>query len=278
MQCREFREVSESYLSDELLVETNHQINHHLEHCSECRADFASLRALRKQVKSAGRNAATFQIDPIFNHKLEYALRDEAMRSGFWAQLRLSPAILIPAMAVLVLAFGLGVFYWANSGAGGIIANKSLTDGLSELGHFASGNHKDCALEKLGMWEKISKTDYPQKAAYSQKILAPLKATYSDSIEMLSVHDCEYQGKQFTHVVLKNGSNIVSVFLDKSDLLPEPVDSQMRAIISDVEGGLQVASFHNKTQAIFVVSDLPEPENIKITRILAGVFSLLSAA
>ena len=266
MQCREFREVSESYISDELLVETNHQINHHLEHCPGCRADFAARRALRKRVSLAGRNAVDFQINPIYNNKLEYALRDEAMRSGFWAKLRQSPKILIPVLAVLVFAFGLGIVYWGNGDSGGIIAGNSLTQGLAELARFASGNHKDCGLEKLGMWEEMSKSDYPEKAAYSQKILAPLKAKYSVTLEMLSVHDCEYQGKQFTHVVLRNGSNIVSVFFDKSDVMSSPGDSRMGPIMSDVEDGFQIASFAKDTQAIFVVSDLPETENLNVAR------------
>ncbi|MGB2913028.1 MAG: zf-HC2 domain-containing protein [Pyrinomonadaceae bacterium] len=269
MQCREFREVSESYLSDELLVETNHQINHHLEHCPECRADFASRQALRKRVNSAGKNAANFQINPIFNNKLEFGLKEEAMRSGFWTKFWLTPKVLLPALAVLVLAFGFGIVYLSNRMPNTLVTSNSLAKGLAELAHFAAGNHKDCALEKLGMWEKMSKSDYPEKAAYSQKILAPLKAKYSDNVEMLSVHDCEYQGKQFTHVVLRSGSNIVSVFFDKSDSLSEPKDSQISPITSEVENGLQVASFANHTQAIFVVSDLPETENLNVARTIS---------
>lgn len=273
MQCREFVEVSESYLSDELLVETNHQVNHHIEHCPDCRADFASRRVLRRRVNSAGRNAANFQINPVFNNKLEFGLKEEAMRSNFWSKLWSSPKILLPAMAVLILAFGFGIFYLNNGSSNIITASNSLTKGLAELAHFAAGNHKECALEKLGMWEEMSKSDYPEKAAYTEKTLAPLKEKYSDNLEMLSVHDCEYQGKQFTHVVIRNGSNIVSVFFDKSDVLSAPKDSRVSPIMSDVEEGFQVASFANNTQAIFVVSDMPETENLNIARVLSDSLS-----
>lgn len=273
MQCREFREVSESYLSDELLAETNHQINHHLEHCPDCRADFASRKVLRKRVNSAGLNAADFQINPVFNNKLEIGLRDEALRSGFWSKLWLSPKVLLPAMAVLVLAFGFGAFFLNNESSNSITASNSLTNGLAELAHFAAGNHKDCALEKLGMWEKMSQSDYPEKAGYSEKILAPLQAKYSDNVEMLSVHDCKYQGKQFTHVVLRNGSNIVSVFFDKSGVLSSPGGSRVSPILSEVEDGLQVASFASNAKSIFVISDLSETENLFIARVLSSSLS-----
>ena len=270
MQCREFVEVSESYLNDELMVETNHQINHHLEHCPDCRADFASRRILRKRVNSAGRNAADFKINPVFNNKLEDRLMEEALRSNFWEKLWLSPKLLIPAMAAVILAFGFGIFYLNSGGVNGIAVDNSLTIGLAELAHFATGQHKDCALEKLGMWEDMSKSDYPQKTAYTEKILTPLKAKYSDKVEMLSIHDCEYQGKQFTHVVIRNGSNIVSVFFDKPDVLSTPRDSRVSPIMSGVEDGLQVASFVINTQAIFVVSDLPETENLNVARTLSS--------
>ena len=269
MQCREFREISESYLSDELLVETNHQVNHHLEHCPDCRADFASRRELRKRIRSAGRNAREFQIDAVFNSKLEMRLKEEALRSSFWEKLWMSPKVLLPVLAALVLAFGFGIFYLNSGGSNGITASNSLARGLAELAHFAAGDHKDCAIEKLAMWEDMSKSDYPEKAVYTEKILTPLKAKYSDNIEMLSVHDCIYQGKEFTHVVLRNGSNIVSVFFDKSDVLSAPKGTRVSPIMSEVEDGLQVASFAQNTQAIFVVSDLPETENLNVARTLS---------
>ena len=32
MQCREFRDIADSYLGNELIVETNHEVISHLEH------------------------------------------------------------------------------------------------------------------------------------------------------------------------------------------------------------------------------------------------------
>ena len=41
MQCREVRELADSFLSEQLLVETNHEIVRHLETCPDCRADIS---------------------------------------------------------------------------------------------------------------------------------------------------------------------------------------------------------------------------------------------
>ncbi|MEO7658910.1 MAG: zf-HC2 domain-containing protein, partial [Pyrinomonadaceae bacterium] len=181
MQCREFREVSESYISDELLVETNHQVNHHLEHCSECRADFKSRRDLRHRVNVAGRNDAAYQINPVFSSALEDRLRYEALRSKPWIATNwFKFRFLVPAFATFLFVIGFGVVYLTNNNGGiGFNANTFLTAGLTDLVHAASATHKECALEKLDRWEAMAETDYPRKAEFTENILEPLKAKYS---------------------------------------------------------------------------------------------------
>ena len=43
----------DSYLSDELLVETNHDVLRHLENCPACRSHLASCRVVRLKARSA---------------------------------------------------------------------------------------------------------------------------------------------------------------------------------------------------------------------------------
>ena len=53
MQCREVRELADSFLSEQLLVETNHELLRHLDTCPDCRADMAGRRALRDGLRAA---------------------------------------------------------------------------------------------------------------------------------------------------------------------------------------------------------------------------------
>ena len=39
MHCRDVRELADSFLTGQLLVETNHEVVKHLETCPECRAE-----------------------------------------------------------------------------------------------------------------------------------------------------------------------------------------------------------------------------------------------
>lgn len=274
MQCKDFREISDSYLSDELLVETNHQIFRHMEHCPDCRADFAARRKLRSRLRNATLASDTFQVSPVFLNRLAANLEAEASSKRRWQNLFAGSKWLVPAMASVVIGFFLlGAVYLGYQRTDQLVAsNRSVILGLTEISLKAAGDHKDCALENLPRWQQTAATDYPEKAVFTKKVLQPLKANFSASLEMLHAHDCIYEGKLFTHVVLRDGTRILSVFVDSSGEIPKE-DSSKDVITSTSFQGLQVASFHNSKQAVFVVSDMPEDENLRIARTLSGVFS-----
>ena len=83
MNCRDFREFMDSYLSDELLTETNHDIIRHVEECPDCRAEIEARRHVRARLRSSVRSAPDFQIASGFLRGLEDSLRAESgSRSG----------------------------------------------------------------------------------------------------------------------------------------------------------------------------------------------------
>jgi len=272
MQCREFREISEAYLSDELLVKTNIQVLEHLENCPKCRGEFAAKRRLRQKLRAAVKNAPEVQVDPIFASRLAANLRQAALRENDWRSLLLAPKFLIPVMASLLVVAALGLFVLNRSdktfeNAPSVSQNNFLT----QLSLMAVSNHLDCALEKLLMWEKMSEEDYAEKAFYAEKIVKPLRENFSDDLELLHAHECIFEGKKFRHVVLRKGEHIVSIFFDESDTLPKRNGATNAAIICEKQNGLQVASFQKGDRAIFVVPDLTEAENLSLARALSAL-------
>lgn len=51
MDCRDFKEMLDSYLCEELAVETNHSILRHAELCGPCRGEMAARRELRSRLR-----------------------------------------------------------------------------------------------------------------------------------------------------------------------------------------------------------------------------------
>ncbi|MFN2502251.1 MAG: hypothetical protein ABR530_09585 [Pyrinomonadaceae bacterium] len=270
MQCIEFREVAESYLSDELLVETCIQVFRHLEDCQSCRVDFGAKRELRLRVRDAIKNADQLQIDPIFAGRLTADLREAAFNDQNRLRQLFTLKVLIPTMAVLLLVFIAGFVAVSKLGRSGrTLSPEFVASSFTDISLKAIGDHEDCALEKLQQWEMMSKTDYVEKATYTEKVARPLQANFSDDIEMLSAHDCFFEGQEFTHVILRKSGHIVSVFF-KKDATADPIITANSTIISRTKAGLHLAGFQKDDEAVFVVSELSELDNISIARVLSN--------
>src|SRR5215469_3138578 len=69
MDCREVRDLIDSFLSEQLLVETNHEVLRHLDSCPSCRAEIDARKALRTAIRRAFTNTQEFRISDQFREK-----------------------------------------------------------------------------------------------------------------------------------------------------------------------------------------------------------------
>lgn len=254
MNCRDFRELADSYLSDELAVETNHQVFKHLENCADCRAELSSRREIRTALKSALKLAPEYRINPSFAAKLRTNLEDSAARTSF----RFSWKIFVPVFAVLLIVLSLGVTFVYRQNR----AADALQNYLVEMSHDAVGDHQHCALENLKYWEKNAGKVTAEQTAF-------IKSLQNSETEILAAHDCEFEGKTFTHYILRRNGRVISVSKIASE---NPLSANKKvnnSIICEREDGLQVASFEDGTNLVFVISDMSETENLSIARTLS---------
>jgi hypothetical protein len=130
MQCREVRDFADSFLSEQLLVETNHEVLRHLDGCPGCRSEMASRRALRATIQRAFTNAESLRLRDEFRDGTVSRLRAIAVPKtrrhflGVWRY--------IAAAVVLVAATGMGLFL--------------LSSRASAAARDAAGDHRDCAI------------------------------------------------------------------------------------------------------------------------------------
>ncbi|MEW6362239.1 MAG: hypothetical protein AB1477_09020 [Acidobacteriota bacterium] len=275
MTCKEFKEILDSYFCDELLVETNHKFFSHLEQCTHCRVEMRAHREIRKRIKAVVLKSPQLQIDPQFERQLRSRLKETALSKPFWRRFSQPSGYLMPALAasVLVLLIGIGLFAFRGTALNVLIAdsmftNRTFLSTIADLTFKAVGDHKDCALEKLQIWESLSSTNYPDKAKFEQVVLRPIRNGMAGDIKLLHAHKCAFEGKEFTHVVLKYNAEIVSVFFDDSNSVPLLVESD--SIVSESRAGMQVARFADRQgDLVLVVSDLSEAENLAIARALS---------
>ena len=77
--CEKTRKYMDSYISGELLVETNHEVLRHLENCATCSAEFEAGAQLRSRVKAAVESQS---VPPELQVRIREQIRSK--QSGSW--------------------------------------------------------------------------------------------------------------------------------------------------------------------------------------------------
>ncbi len=273
MNCAEFREMSEAYLNDELLVETNIRVFGHLELCEKCREDFRTRKELRYRIRKAAIASDDLAVDPAFVDRLSASLREHATNrqpawSVWFSTFRLAAATL--AIVVLAAAAYL-VAPQIFTGSGDLRASVIRT--LTEASLMAIAQHDDCAVEKMEMWTSGSVPITPAGQAMATAVLGPVSEGFDKNFRLTHAHDCAFEGRIFSHVILDRNGHTISVFIDKTQS-SELNGIEPGILVSEKQQGLQVAFFAKDGKGIFVISDLPESENMSLARSLSGSLRL----
>lgn len=308
MECRRFRDIADSYLSEELLVETNHEVLRHLESCPTCRAELAARRQVRRVLRSAFANSEELKPSSDFRDRVQsYALARLAenqplshrARVARWLRRGVSPLAIThwgswrwAAVAAMLVIFGGGGFMlsqtWDSDGE--LLARSNPTGSpsgraLMEVAPFATGDHRECALE--GRPEAVVALDEAGRkfdpvytgladAVRRDKTIVGKKL----SADVVDGHSCVFQGRRFGHVMLKSTTGrLVSVLVTNfavnqkstglARLTGRDGTRRVSPCSSPQNADFRVACFRAPHHAVFVVSDLLEQDNLALARAVA---------
>lgn len=262
MQCSDFREIADSYLSDELLIETNHDVIRHLESCAECRFELAARRDLRHDLEMNFKQSVDLRVPDGFADSLRTRLREQALhRSGI-----VIPRIAYVGLAATVLiAIGLGLWAVQRWRVG-----QREFAAWASLSKSATGDHRECALEhKLkGTIITLSEAGRVYDPTYANVAdQTSLQASLPPGAHFLDAHSCAFEGRRFAHLVVRYHDQVASIIIARNDAntkapaaMPGDIPS---AFTSD---SYQVAAFQTTSHAVFVVSSLNETDNMTLAR------------
>ncbi|HEV3060255.1 MAG TPA: zf-HC2 domain-containing protein [Vicinamibacterales bacterium] len=291
MSCREFRELIDSYLAEELLVETNHEMIRHLEECAACRAELGGHRRLRAHVKSAFNGSADLDVRPEFLTTLAAQLRGSA-RPPAAGRRRLSSWWALAAGVALAAAIagGVGVrravalrdavrLTWSRP--------DSITQAVWQLARAAAGDHRDCALhfrlaEKPIPLEEAALRYDPAYHALRAAVRSQRADRGEVPIDIVEDHSCVFQGRRFAHIVLRYRGQLVSVLVTaRDDRTAGSNPSASSPAIASLHGveGFEAATFSAPRHVVFVVSALDAHDTLAVARTIAdSVYQHLAGA
>src|SRR5262249_32487677 len=130
--CRNAQAKLDSYIDDELLVETNLELTQHFDRCPECAVEVATRRELRSRIRAAVRLTA---VPPGLDALVRERLRQSPRNRPPWS--------LMAIAAVLVAGFG----SWLAVERVGL----PVPSGLAALLRIGAGDHLHCAVIRQGV-------------------------------------------------------------------------------------------------------------------------------
>jgi anti-sigma factor RsiW len=236
----------DSYLAEELLVETNHDVLRHLDTCQECAAELQRRQRLRTLLSQS----LEIQVDDQrAAARISQAL-DRERRS--WK--RVAP---FAAAAATVIAAAVTFAFWLGRPVDVAAYDDSAED------------HVVCALS------------YPATFSYdadrAARNLAPPFTPIVDAVgvshgayEVIDAHMCPFNGRNYAHVVFRGRGQTLSLFAERAERgrLPAASVTRLSGDTIDVHGttrlGYRIGAVATRDYDLFLVSERPtEPPEIE---------------
>lgn len=272
--CHNFKELLDSYLCEELAIETNHAMLRHAEHCRECRNEMAARRQLREKLQRACRRET---MSAEATERLRARLRAEAavemaaeplgIASG-WRRFMgrfLTLQIAIPVAAALLL--GVVALNW--------ILTPSKTELNALLLDEAAGDHRTCAAKFLSASGPAAMPESVRNFDPGCVGLDKVASAGANGLLLRSAHVCGFGDRRFAHLVYTQEEHLISLLVTGRDaravrLGELPKDDGLQTGLQQASReNLSLGAYQTGKRVVLVVSDLTEEKNKELAERLA---------
>jgi anti-sigma factor (TIGR02949 family) len=272
MGCREALEYMDSYLSDELLVETCYEVVRHLEGCSACSAELAARTLVRTSLRHA---IARESVPADLRARIHAGIQRRESRGKF-ASLRWAVALAagVVLCAVAWLAYRPLRFPALSDRAGQEDYIHRVSAPIAAALRLGLGDHLHCSVFRHYSPEPAERMEKQLGTVY-QGLLPLLRAAIPGNYNIVMGHQCRYAGRRYVHLSLQKEGKLMSLIitLKQSGESLDGVQELMRpAGIPVYEAAAEryrVAAFETERYFAFVVSDLNEGTNLQMAVRLA---------
>ncbi len=282
LSCEQVRSYLDSYAGDELLVETNHEMQTHLETCRACSSELEE----RRRMKSLLRRAVGAEVAPA---RLRAKIHSQihATRPAYAFALT-SQRMAIAASLAVILGLGTwgAVAIW--SGSRNVAAtltsefNPTLSEAAMRVLDIGLGDHVHCAIDNNLNVRYVGLKTIEMDGEYAALIPA-VRERVGANFEVVAAHNCLVGEREFTHLILEDHAAIVSVVITKrgGDEFPANdrfayVETSGTQLYSGRTPDYAVTGFQVGEHLAFVASNLNESENLRVASQVAPVLLALN--
>jgi hypothetical protein len=265
-ECDRMRQHFDSYLDNELPVETKQEVLRHLAECTDC----TQVLEARTRLKGAVKHAVMEERAPaVLLDNIQKRIREaETERFSLGGFRRWSMAV----AAVLILAVG-GIF----------MLRITTLNQAREILRIGLADHIHCTLE-LGTWKQLVSFAHMKEATGTEALgpefinLVPVVTEkLGPHFEFIQGHRCTINGRNYVHLIA-TGENRVILSLVITEKQGEAFTrAQVAAAVKaggvpvyrDNQEQLEIAGFETDRFLAFVVSNLDGDANLTVASSLA---------
>ena len=275
--CKRIRTQLDHYLSNELSVETDHEVMKHLEACAACSQELEARMLVKNLLRRAVQSETA---PPALQQRIEGRIR--ASESSF-SLLPFSPrwALAAAAVAAVVLGGVMGL-RWRT--------NRLYDDARAQAAYIRAVGARLPRIETVGLADHLHcavfrrfPQEYPAEAVAVQQLgplfvqlVSMVKERMPGEYRVVMAHRCSYAGRQYVHFVLKSDSKLLSLVITEKQ--PGESFSEMEAssgsevsvpVYEVAAKRFEVAGSESRGYLAFIVSDLDRKNNLQIAENLA---------
>ena len=278
--CEKTRRYMDAYISNELLVETNHEMLRHLETCPACTAELDARGRLRSRLKTAVQNQP---VPPALSASVRERIRRR--QTSPWTHWALASAA---GLALCVAAWLANPWQQPLPDLADRAAQASYIQRVSAtvVSVFKSGlgDHIHCAVFRKYPRNPPTVEEMEAKLGPEYQGLLPLlQPVVPSGYRIVMAHQCTWGSRHFVHLTMRKGDDVISVVITKKEpgetlnaLSPATTESGVPVYQSTAER-YHIAAFESERYLAFVVSTLDGPSNLQLAAALApAVRRLLS--
>ena len=210
--CKRVRSYLDSYLNNELLVETNHEVLTHLEACDACSRSLED----RARVKAQLKRAVMKEYAPA---ALRERIGDDLRRSrGF--SFNTFSLVFGAAAAAAVVAVVTFTFFTSSPTRKPLSLHAQVSPGdvTGQVLKIGFDNHVFCTIDhnlanKQFTPEQMSEKLGPEYAGLVALVKEKMPKDYTVAVG----HRCHYQEREFIHLIMRNQDDVVSLVITRKN-------------------------------------------------------------
>lgn len=274
--CERVARYLDSYISNELLIESNLEVLRHIEHCSACTQELETRVRIRASLQTAVRRQ---EVPPGIERRIRSEIREQSPIRlwPFAYSLRLMSAV----AALLLISAGIGIVLRSRRELSPQERDAYLgriSSRLAPILQVGLRDHVHCAVFRKYPKDPPAFTEMARDLGPQYAGLVPLvKARVPDEFRVFLAHRCSVQGRNYVHLILRSPSSLLSLIVTRKNPGESFPAAQMPPVIQAAgvtvyRAGatqFQVTAFETPVYLAFFISDLPEKRNLQLAAALA---------